>query len=143
MDKQTPVVLAVIRNTKNQVLIAKRKDEDTIGAHDMWELVGGKIEFGETPEQALIREVKEETGLDVKITRLIPIVKSQVWEKKNGDKTQVILISYECLAEDASQLKQNLIDEVQEAKFINISELDDYNFLPLDKELILSLNLKS
>ena len=46
-----------------EVLCAKRPPGGNIGG--MWEFVGGKIEPGETPEQALVREVKEEIGCDI------------------------------------------------------------------------------
>ncbi len=73
MDKkQYPIVIALIVNDQNQILIARRNDPELPDAHDKWELVGGKIEYEETPEQAVVREVKEETGLEVEIVSLLP-----------------------------------------------------------------------
>lgn len=52
-------VFAIILNNDNEVLLAHRTDRD------MWNLPGGKLEYGESPWEGVIREVKEETGLDV------------------------------------------------------------------------------
>ena len=55
---------AVVRNEKNQVLMIFRRNS--------WDLPKGKIDDGESPEQAAVREIQEETGLnDVKLSELI------------------------------------------------------------------------
>lgn len=53
-------VCALIFTDNNKILAVSRKDDSTD-----FGLVGGKVDPGETPEEALIRETKEETGLDV------------------------------------------------------------------------------
>ncbi len=58
------VVAAIIFN-HNEVLIAKRNKEKYLGG--FWEFPGGKIEKGETPEESLIREIKEELDIEIKI----------------------------------------------------------------------------
>ena len=55
----------------------------------------GAIEIGETPEMAAIREVKEETGLDVRASGLIGIYTDCDMEYPNGDKSHSICIVYE------------------------------------------------
>lgn len=57
------VVGAIILNEKNQVLIMSRKTDDFMGGID--ELPSGNMEKGENIYEALVREVKEETNLDV------------------------------------------------------------------------------
>lgn len=64
--KVSAAIMAV--NADNKVLLVKRSMEPAQGS---WCLPGGFIEIGETPQQAAIRECKEETGLDVEITGLI------------------------------------------------------------------------
>jgi len=78
-----------IFNDKGQVLLQRRED------FGEWGFPGGAVELGETPEQAAIREVKEETGLDVEVRRLIGIYTDRNMEYPNGDKAQSICIVYE------------------------------------------------
>ena len=61
--KQLTIVVAIINNAKGEILFAKRNEPETPEIHNMWEFPGGKIEFGEDPEEAVVREVAEETGV--------------------------------------------------------------------------------
>ncbi len=71
MDKKlyiSPVVLAVIRNDEGKYLLTKRAmadEEDIPEFKDKWELPGGGVNFGESPEEAIKREIREEVGLDI------------------------------------------------------------------------------
>ena len=60
-------VFAAIFDEKNRILFCHRTD------YDLWNLPGDVLEHGETPWDCIIREVKEETGLDAKIERLTGI----------------------------------------------------------------------
>ncbi|NDD58869.1 MAG: NUDIX domain-containing protein [Chlamydiae bacterium] len=61
-----PAVFGILfKENRTQVLLIKRRDIP------IWVLPGGGIDPGETPEMAIVREVKEETGLDVEIVRQI------------------------------------------------------------------------
>ena len=57
-----PVALGVILDSEQRVLIAERHKPPTWV--NLWEFPGGKIEAGETPEQALVRELLEEVGIE-------------------------------------------------------------------------------
>lgn len=78
-----------IFNEKGEVLLQKR------GGSGKWGFPGGAIELGETPEMAAIREIKEETGLDVQIKRLIGVYTDIDMVYPNGDQAQSICIAYE------------------------------------------------
>lgn len=64
------VVGVLLRNSKNEVLLVKSSRGFTTG---MWNVPGGFVEYGETPEVAAAREAKEETGLDVTVGELIGV----------------------------------------------------------------------
>lgn len=133
---QIPIVLAVIKNNENQLLIGRRSDVSVPASHEKWELVGGKIEWQESPEQALIREVKEETGLDIEIVRLLPKIFPNYWTKKDGTEYKVLLISYECKV-TGGELHTNEFDhKIAELKFIDFADLNKYEFLPIDPDII-------
>lgn len=57
------VAVAIITNAKQQILITRRAMQGPHGG--LWEFPGGKLEEGELPTAALVREIKEEVGLDV------------------------------------------------------------------------------
>lgn len=63
-----PCVGAIISDTAGRLLLIKRGHEPGKG---LWSLPGGRVEAGETDEQAVIREVREETGLTVAVERLV------------------------------------------------------------------------
>ena len=65
------VVAAALIDADNRVLIAQRPPGKTLGG--LWEFPGGKIEPGERPEAALIRELHEELGITVKEACLAPL----------------------------------------------------------------------
>jgi A/G-specific adenine glycosylase len=56
---------AVIRNRKSEVLIAQRREKDMLGG--LWEFPGGKQENGETIQQCIVRELREELGINVEV----------------------------------------------------------------------------
>jgi 8-oxo-dGTP diphosphatase len=79
MEQNFPAAAIIIRDKK--VLLLHRID-----GLKVWEFPGGKIEFGEHPEEAALREANEETGLEVKSSGLFSIIsqvtpqnKHQIW----------------------------------------------------------------
>lgn len=65
IKKTVHVVAAIIENENNEILCALRGPEMTLPNY--WEFPGGKIENGETKEEALKREIKEELGCTIKV----------------------------------------------------------------------------
>ena len=126
MDLPVVVAAAVIEQGK-KILIAKRKN-DTFWEPNKWELPGGKIEFLESPEEALMREVKEELGVIIKPGELIS-VGSHVYNKK-GKKLHVILLLYKA---EVVKGKPKCI-ECQETRWVHVGEIGKFDFIEADKE---------
>lgn len=127
-QRQFCVVVAVIQNEKGEILLARRNEPKLKHAHNKWEFVGGGIEFGENPEEALKREVKEEAGVEIKIIRLLPKVISHVWNLEQ-EQEHVLLLHYECKI-IGGELKAGQSEEVSELKFFPLEEIKKLDTLP-------------
>lgn len=132
---QLTAVLALIKNQNGEILLAKRNEPGNPEVHKKWEFPGGKIEFGEDPENAVIREVKEETGLIVKIVRLLPKIYDNIWQASEYQSNyQVFLLSYECRIIGG---ELNISDaKISELNFFSADAIDYSQCLPKMKEII-------
>lgn len=83
---------AIIADERGRVLLQRRGDRD------MWGLPGGALELGESAEEAVIREVREETGLQVRVERLVGVYTRYFDTYPNGDQAQTIVIAFACSA---------------------------------------------
>lgn len=81
-----PAVKAVIKK-ENKFLVIKQ----LVGEHVFWDLPGGKIDYGESPMQALHREIKEETNLEVEVIKPLGM-----WYFFRTDKNQVVCTTFLC-----------------------------------------------
>lgn len=88
MTKMMPllVVAAALVDAEGRVLIQRRTGGQFAG---LWEFPGGKVEAGETPEHALVREVHEELGIVVEAADLEPVAFSST---PSGDRSLVLLM---------------------------------------------------
>lgn len=66
------VVAAIIADAEGRLLVGQRPPGKKLAGY--WEFPGGKVEAGETPEMAVIRELKEELGITVEPVRRLPMV---------------------------------------------------------------------
>jgi ADP-ribose pyrophosphatase YjhB (NUDIX family) len=118
IDELKAGVAVIILNEANQVLLQKRAD---VG---LWGIPSGHIEIGETVAEAAIREVKEETNLEIRIKKLIGVYSdpnSQVFAYPNGKVVHFITTCF--LAEiTGGELRCNS-DESLEIKFFGQQNL--------------------
>lgn len=73
------VAVAIITDHENRVLIAQRPLHATQGG--LWEFPGGKLKTNETAKEALVREVREETGIEVGASQLLAEINHQYPDK--------------------------------------------------------------
>lgn len=106
---------AAIMNNAGQVLLQKRADRNT------WGFPGGVMELGESFSDAVIREVKEETGLTVSVERLLGVYSAYMDEYPNGDQAQPILLFFLCKEQSGALSVDN--DETLELKYFSKEEI--------------------
>lgn len=90
INKQIIVLTGFIERN-NKILLVLRDESECKGAHMKWELPGGKIDFGEIPAECIRREIKEETGLSVKVECLVPVIQSNIWDYKDVNQHTLVL----------------------------------------------------
>src|SRR6185369_6638624 len=97
----------------------------------LWEFPGGKVEQDETPERALVRELREELGIDTRESCLAPIAfASHAYEKFH-----LLMPLYVCRRWRGTP--QSL--EAQQLRWVRVAELRDYPMPPADIPLVAQL----
>ena len=120
------VVSVALINNANEILLSKRPKDKHLA--DFWEFPGGKVENGETPEIALVREIKEELNIDINGKCIAPLSFSEYDYKE----FQLLLLLYICrrwVGEPKSM-------ENNELKWVKANMLRKYKMPPADDSLI-------
>tara|TARA_Y100001933_G_scaffold236567_1_gene258653 strand:- start:418 stop:867 length:450 start_codon:yes stop_codon:yes gene_type:complete len=125
--KEMLLVAAVaLIDVDGRVLISKRPDNKAMGG--MWEFPGGKVENGETPEIALVRELEEELGIDTQTSCLAPFS----FASHGYDDFHLVMPLFLCRVWRG--IPRPL--EGQSLKWVRPSHLSEYNMPPADIHLI-------
>ena len=120
----TTVVAAIIQRD-SRILIGQRKD---LGHHPLkWEFPGGKVEPGETPEAALVRELQEELGIHARIDREL-----RRYEYQYPGRSRILLIFYRVVDFDGEP--RNL--DFDQIRWEQPELLREYDFLEGDMQFV-------
>lgn len=119
--------VAVIWNKQSQILIDRRRPEGLLGG--LWEFPGGKIEPGETIEECIKREIKEELGIEIEVgDRLITINHAY-------SHFHVTLTVHHC--RHLTGIPQPL--ESDEIRWVTLDEIDQFPFPKANTQIIAAL----
>lgn len=131
MKKLQLVVAMAIIEHRGKVLVGLRNSPHDPAAHGLWQAAGGSVEWGETPERAVVREVKEETGLRVKVISMLPQIINVLWKKQ---KRQVLIPTYQCKIIGGKLLKHP--PEDFEFRWITKADYPKLKFTPGTKQAL-------
>jgi 8-oxo-dGTP diphosphatase len=123
------VVAVALVDDDNRVMIAQRPEGKSMAG--LWEFPGGKVETGETPEDALIRELKEELSIDVTAACLAPFT----FASHTYEKFHLLMPLYVCRRWSGTPIPQ----EGQTLKWVRANQLKDFDMPPADIPLIAML----
>ena len=121
--KTVKVVAAII--TKNGKIFATQRGYGDF--KDGWEFPGGKVEQGESPEQAIIREIKEELGADIKVTGFLTTVEHDY---------PTFHLSMDCFWAELKEGANVELLEHEAAKWLSLDSLDEVDWLPADVKVV-------
>ena len=124
--KQIEVVAAIIHDDQGRIFATQRGYGEW---KDWWEFPGGKMEEGETPEEALKREIWEELETDIVVEQLVDTVE---WDYPQFHLT---MLCYLCHVESGHLV----LKEHEAARWLGRDELESVDWLPADRDLVRKL----
>ena len=123
--KRIEVVAGIIKDS-NKIFATQRGYGEF---KDGWEFPGGKMEAGETPQEALARELKEELAIDVSVGEILCTVDYDY---------PTFHLTMHCFYCSVVGGELTLLEH-EAAKWLNMSELHSVNWLPADVEVVAAL----
>ena len=125
MSRQYPkkpiVGVGAIILDKDRILLEKRKNSPSKGK---WSVPGGLVDLGETTEEAVIREVKEETGLEVYDPRLVDVVSYISLGEKGAVMYHYVIIDYLVTSKGG---KPKAASDADDLKWVSFCEVEEYD----------------
>ncbi len=121
-------VAAALIVRAGEVLIGQRRPDQPMAL--LWEFPGGKIEVGESPEQALVRELDEELGIRATIGPRVTRVRHNY---RHGG---AVDLQFFAVHEFSGEIESRIYQQV---RWVRLEDLSDYEFLAADRGLIRDL----
>ncbi len=121
-------VVAALILRGNEVLIGQRRPDQPMALQ--WEFPGGKIEAGESPEQALIRELNEELGIEATIGARVTHIRHNY---RHGG---AVDLQFFTVREFAGEVENRIFNQLS---WVRLEDLPGYDFLAADRGLIRDL----
>ena len=129
MSRLVLVVACALVDSDGRILIAQRPEGKTLAG--LWEFPGGKVEPGETPEATLVRELREELGIETRSACLAPLT----FASHAYDDWHILMPLYVCRRWEGIPQPR----EGQALKWVRAKELRQYPMPPADLPLIAPL----
>jgi 8-oxo-dGTP diphosphatase len=125
------VVAALVSDQSGRVLVTRRRPDQPLP--DQWEFPGGKMEAGESPQEALVRELREEIGVQPEV--------GPVWDVlfHRYPDYDVLMLVYSCRLPPGAEPR---CLEVSALAWARPDELPGYDVLPADRPLVARLELE-
>ncbi|MBB3658983.1 8-oxo-dGTP diphosphatase [Rhizobium sp. BK650] len=120
------VAACALIDADGRILLAQRPEGKSLAG--LWEFPGGKVEFGETPEETLVRELDEELGISTKVPCLAPLT----FASHSYDTFHLLMPLYICRRYEGIPHGR----EGQAIKWVRPQALRDYPMPPADEPLI-------
>lgn len=118
------VVAAAVVIREGRVLLTRRTEGQHLAG--MWEFPGGKLEDGESPEEALVRECREECGIEVEVAEILDVTHHRFPDK------DVLLLFYRCGLRGGEVRHLQVADHA----WVAPAELDRYPLPPADEGVV-------
>jgi len=114
----------------SHVLLVKREEEPSKG---LWSIPGGLVELGESVEDACRREVKEETGIDIQIEKLLDVASSIIRDGQGRIRFHYVLTFF--LARPLT-IAAAPHSDVSEVRWVRLDELQSYQMAKAARDLL-------
>jgi len=106
---------------EDRIVLIKRGNEPSIGK---WTIPGGLVELAESPEQAVIREAKEETSLNVDTPKVIDVVSNVDLDEKGKVKYHYVIVEYLVKVKEGTA---QAASDASELRWVKFEDVENYN----------------